>query len=122
MEFTVSRTLTITDENVADIYETACYGSIDYWCNEASIDTENRTMTFIEDDQDNTEHMITYERLAETVARLYQDDTIIADYIREYITDSFDKSDVEGMDLCYIDAEAADCIVQLAIFNKLVYA
>lgn len=116
-------TRNITDENVADIMGTAAYGGITYWAVEPTA--ADFAASPAEDvhviREDGNVHYLTPARIRQAtveVAEGKHTNTTIRDYVRA----AFDNWTAEdGIDCGDIDADAADCIVQVACFGELVY-
>lgn len=119
----------ITDENVQDIVDTAAYGGITYWASEpsqADFDAapEGTVATIYDSETDEPEgavHHLTADNIRQAVVDIVEKG-LTNSTIRDYITGAFDEWNSEdGIDCGYIDADAADCIVQVACFGKVVY-
>lgn len=127
----------ITDENVQDIIDTASYGGITYWAMEPSEEEfaglpEGKEYTIVEGWDDTA---FGGDREVDSVNYLSKDDVRLAyaklldpgqDYVNSeihgYILDSWrDRTDEDGIDAGHIDADAADVIVQVAIFDEVRY-
>jgi len=122
----------LTDENVDDIIETAQYGGITYWCVE--VPAHEREMAFAAnpdaamvfraedyDDEDST-FVVTKEDIRKAYfALLDLGQKHVNREIHGYFIDSWRDRDENGPDMGHIDADAADCIVQIAAFGEVVY-
>ncbi|MFE0964083.1 hypothetical protein [Streptomyces fungicidicus] len=128
----------ITDENVNDIMEIASYGGITYWAIEPTLEEfaglpEGKAYTIVEGED--ADPFFGGEREVEAVHYLSRDEIRVAytklldphqqyvnDEIAGYILDSWrERTEEHGIDAGYIDADAADVIVQVAAFGKVVY-
>lgn len=122
-------TRNITDENVDDIMTTAAYGAITYWAEEptqADFDAAKPDQHVIrvndEDDYDGPQTFwLTPAKIRQAIVEVaegrHTNDTI-AGYVRQAFRDWTAE---DGIDTGDIDADAADCIVQVACFGEVVY-
>jgi hypothetical protein len=115
----------LTDQNLLDMIEAAGYG-IGYWATEGQVDGAARTYTVHEADpcdDGNGVHVLTFDKLKEAYWTLVDpDQTFLTSRLHEYFLESYrERTPEDGIDCGYIDAEAADCLVQLAAFNTIVY-
>lgn len=129
-EISVTLNLKVTEENVVDILSTAFYGGISYWCPKVTRnngDTQGMAgnhlwrggeLVFWEDEEETGKnlkpHTMTLDNLLEGIRM----------YIEGGYTYSRDILDFDGdvtLDCGMVDAEVADCIVQLAVFGELIY-
>lgn len=119
-------TRNITAENVDDIMTTAAYGGITYWATEPTPENfaaapEGTHVIREADSEDVTPFYLTPAKIKEAVVEVAEGkhtNTTIRDYVRA----AFANWTAEGgIDCGDIDADAADCIVQVACFGELVY-
>lgn len=90
----------VTAQNVDDIMTTATYGGITYWAKA---------------------YQLSPAKIRQAVVEIAEGKHT-NDRIRDYVRAAFDGWSAEdGIDCGEIDAEAADCIVQVACFGKVVY-
>lgn len=125
----VARTIAITEEDIGDIICTALSGGINYWAcldntkeefdnkpSDVGVDEwttkillDGGTVTFVDYDYEYyEEYQLTLEGL------LYG--------IKLYVERGYDRLACftgEEVDLCNFDAECADVVIQLAIFNDV---
>lgn len=120
----------ITDEDVTDLMVTALEGGIGYWsCLDnsgpefesapeeettseavARILMEGREIKLLDEEDHDTVWILTLEKLFKGV-RLFIE--------KGY--DQYGAVSTQGMDLAEIDADCADSIVQLALFDEIVF-
>lgn len=119
---TVNISLNITAVMIDDILCTAFEGGINYWVSSVSVKDEDYhgkeyasqvvsaggVLLLIEDEND-TRHELDAAKLAEGIR-------LACLQIPKLIPEFSDYENSTG-----IDAEMADCIVQMAVFGKLVY-
>ena len=128
----------ITDDNVQDIIDTAAGGGITYWATEPTEEEfaglpEGKTWTIVEgsgacpffgeEREVEAVHYVGHNQIRAAYAKLldpYQQ--YVNGEIHGYILDSWrDRTEEDGIDTAHIDADAADVIVQVAVFGKVVY-
>lgn len=117
----------VTDEEIEDIIEAAGYG-MNYWAVRGEVDSEARTYTVTTDpDLIDDEEPVTvgYDQLLEVAFRIAGGQYEVNDGIREYFYDwheallaDDDESQYAGG---YIDSDAGDVLVQIAIHGEIVY-
>ncbi|AKY03826.1 hypothetical protein AVT29_gp71 [Streptomyces phage Amela] len=117
---------TITDENAQDIIDTAAYGGITYWAIEPTqkdfADAPEGTAATIRDGEEDQVHYLTLDQVKKAYRKLLKNEPrIVGPQVHGYIKDSWAERDEDGIDCGYIDADAADVIVQVAIFGEIVY-
>ncbi|MGW8953474.1 hypothetical protein [Streptomyces sp. NPDC055709] len=130
----------LTDENVQDIVDTARQGGITYWATEPTDEEfaglpKGKEYTIVEGTAPHPIFPFGDEREVDSVNYLSKDDVRLAfaklldpgqKYVNReihgYILDSWrDRNDEDGIDTGHIDADAADVIVQVAIFDEVRY-
>lgn len=111
-----------------DIFVTALEGSIKYWAaaktykwkkegsDDEDLDNFHAVVVDAEDEDAFPESTINQDTIVKGVNRILKGGFQIRDDIRESV-----KSGNEDNDACYIDADAADCIVQAGLFNDIVF-
>lgn len=122
MELKFDFTVTISEEDVNDILCTALEGGINYWAVKAIPEPEYKdeipsvafskgsNLKIVSDEGD--VYTMTQEGFKNSIER----------YAKEYDSSILPITpDGVHLDTCNIDAEAADIIIQLAIFNEIVY-
>ena len=132
-ELEVKIPVRLSDEDIEDLMVTAMEGGIGYW---ACLD--NTDARFADAPED--------ESLAETATKILLDGggvtfldnedrsqafilrlDLLLEGVRLYLTESYCtqnfemKNGVARLDMCMVDAEIADMIIQYALFGKLVY-
>lgn len=119
----ITKTIKITTEDIDDIMCTALEGGITYWCGKARVVGEylgeyasdqiarggKLILTDIEDEEEQYE--LTRPKLLKGIKL-----AIDQDYYSEY-----DWVNGNELDTCQIDADVADVIIQLALFDEIVY-
>lgn len=130
MEFwmlTVKKEIKVTQEDIDDIMVSALEGGICYWCCRAEVvgdylgeyaseqisrGGELKLHVFEPFDEDDTEeYTLTREKLLHGIKKAYEEG-----YYADY-----EWCDGKTLDCCQVDAEVADVIVQLALFDEWVY-
>jgi hypothetical protein len=108
-------TLEVEDSFVEDVLTTAFEGGINYWCSNVTVvEEEHKNVKYfsqviskggtlrLKDLEDGKEYILTEERFFNGLRK----------YVKAGGT----------LDLCQLDADDADKIVQYAIFDELVYS
>jgi hypothetical protein len=115
--------MAVSDEALQDILDTAGYG-IAYWCSSATNDPNAKTYSMLEREDEEEEHVVTYDKLHETFWRIVAGEFSMAGYVRKYfldaVVDGF-AEDSEDIDAGHIDGAAADVLVQCAAFGEIVF-
>ncbi|WP_031513656.1 hypothetical protein [Streptomyces sp. NRRL F-5123] len=127
----------LTDSIAQDIIDTAAEGGITYWAmrpTQAEFDAlpEGKTWTIVEGIDDRNfggkrevdgVHYLNADDVREAYAKLLDlDQGYVNSEIHGYIVQSWLDKDEEGIETGMIDADAADAIVQVALFGDLVYS
>jgi hypothetical protein len=116
----------VTDSDVEDIIETAGYG-IKYWADRAIVDSEARTYTVVTDTDLTDDEPVTldYDHLLDVAVRIAKGEYEVNEGIREYFYDwhkAVRKDDSESEYAGgFIDSDAGDVLVQIAIHGEIVY-
>lgn len=116
----------LTDENITDMLDAAGYG-IGYWAVRATVDEEARTYTVLpqedpNEDKDPEPVVLTFDQIAEAFDKLLNNDpALIGGYVHRYFLYAYADRKAGGIDAGHIDSEAADVLVQVAIWNEVVY-
>lgn len=112
----------VTDQLVSNIFETALHDSIDYWCEEIGVasvkvngETRIQSLSVREEDEDLT-IIVTASMVVEAIQKLLEGEVKVNNEIKSSIYKAVTENDAG-----YIDATAADVIVQVAAFNEIVY-
>ena len=124
-EFSISITkrIKLSAEDIDDIMCSALEGGITYWCNEAEVvgdylgeyahEQISRGGTLMLHDAEEDEvYELTLEKLLKGIQMA----------IYENCYAEYEWFNCEGVDPCQIDADVADCIVQFALFNEIMFA
>lgn len=115
--------VTLADEDVVDILEIAGYG-IGYWAAELVIHSEFDPPKFgVIEHEGQQWHERPFSDVRLAFGRLLaHDQKLVGDRLHAYVQHSVRDADVDGRpDLGHIDADAADVIVQVALFGEVVY-
>jgi hypothetical protein len=109
----------ITDQNVDDILAIASYGGITYWAIEPTLEE----FAGLPEGKAEKVHYLSRDEIRVAYTRLLDPfQTYVNDEIAGYILDSWrDRTEEGGIEAGHIDADAADVIVQVAAFGKVVY-
>jgi hypothetical protein len=117
----------VTDENVEDIMDTAAYGGITYWATnppEAVLEALPDGVHLIQDGEDDDKrYRLTTEQVRQAVLRVARNEPrVVNSTIQGYVQAAFANwTEEDGIDCGDIDADAADCIVQVACFGEITY-
>ena len=114
--------LTVTQEDIDDIIATALEGGINYWCHRAEVvggylgeyaseQVSRGGVLKLYDSEDDCIYELTLEKLLHGI-----EIACIDNWYSEY-----GWCDGKHIDTCQIDASVADIIVQLALFNEVIY-
>lgn len=113
----------VRNEDIDDIMVTALEGGINYWCRKAEVkgdylgeyasDQISRGGELVlHDAEENESYTLSKEKFMEGLKK----------YIAAGNTECIDReNDILSIDPGNIDAEAADCIIQYALFGDVVY-
>ncbi|WP_367135837.1 hypothetical protein [Saccharothrix sp. HUAS TT1] len=118
----------ITDENVDEIMDTAGYG-ITYWATsptegQLAKAPEDTSFVIVEDEEDGSGevHYLTRDHIRDAFLKILgPEQTLVNDRVQGYLLAAWRDRDGEGIDTTHVDSDAADCIVQVAAFGRLVY-
>lgn len=119
---TVIKRITVTPQDIDDIMACALEGGITYWCNQAEVVGEylgdyaseqiSRGGTLLlHDREEDAQYALNIEKFLVGLTKAIEDNWF-ASY--EWFND-------KELDTCNVDAEVADCIIQLAIFEDVIY-
>ena len=127
---TVRTDISVTDEDITDLIITALEGGIGYWAcldnsgpefenaaadecvseTSAKIILNNGSLSLIDEEDYDTLYVLTLDKLL--------------DGIRQYVEKGYDRNEVftgDSVDMGMCDSVCADSIVQLALFDDIVY-
>nr|DAK86987.1 MAG TPA: hypothetical protein [Caudoviricetes sp.] len=118
----VNKKYTVTPQDIDDIMVTALEGGINYWCRKAEVvgeylgeyasDQISRGGSLILYDAESSDHWeLNLEKLLYGIQKAIEDNWY----------DSYNWYIDGELDCCQIDAEVADTIVQLALFDDIVF-
>ena len=119
----INKNIIVTAEDIDDIMCSALEGGITYWCDEAEVvgdylgefaseQISKGGKLLLHDAEDMDEvYELTREKLLDGIKRA----------IAEQYYEDYGWVDGNRLDCCQIDAEVADCIVQLALFHDIVF-
>ena len=120
-KMTVYRQIVVTKEDIDDIMCAALEGGINYWCYKAEVVEDDYYGEYaseqishggslrLYDSEEDEKYVLTLDKFLNGIRLACRDG---------YGSDWFDG---ENLDCCQIDAEAADLIVQYALFGEVVY-
>lgn len=124
MEYTISveRKIKVTDKDIDDIITTAFEGGITYWCCKvevvgdylakfASEQISRGGTVRLYDSVEDTVYDLTLENFMEGLTKAIEDNWY----------DSYGWYDGNSIDTCNVDANVADVIIQLALFDDVIY-
>ena len=121
-KITATINVKVTAEDIDDIMATALEGGINYWCNKANVHGQylgeyaseqiSRGGTLkLHDMEENRNHLLTRNGLLKGIAK-----AIEGGYYADY-----NWHNGSEIDTCQVDAEVADVIIQLALFDDVIY-
>ena len=118
----INKKYTVTPQDIDDIMVTALEGGITYWCRKAEVvgeylgeyasDQISRGGSLILYDAESSDNWeLNLEKLLDGIQKAIEDNWF-SDY---------DWYVGGGLDCCQIDGDVADVIVQLALFDEIVF-
>ena len=118
----INKRIKVTAEDIDDIMHSALVGGITYWCNEAEVvgnwlgecvsEQISRGGTLkLHDAEEDEVYELTLEKLLNGIQLAVEEK-----YYEEYEWVLGD-----GLDVCQVDADVADVIIQLALFDTVVF-
>lgn len=121
-ELKIEITLSISDEDIDDIMCTALEGGITYWCREArmvcdylgeyaSEQISRGGELILVDIESDDEYTLTKQKMLNGI-RLA---------ISNHYYEDYKWWNSNGIDTCNVDADVADAIIQLALFEDIIY-
>lgn len=119
---------TLTDENITDILDAAGYG-IGYWASKATVDERARTYTVwpqggLDEVVDNmpAAKILSFQELENAFNLCLENEPkLIGRWVHRYFLLAYADRGVNGIDAGHIDADAADALVQVAMFGEVVF-
>ena len=121
-EIKIEKTIKVTQEDIDDIMCSALDGGITYWCHKAEVVGEylgeyaseqisRGGILLLHDAEEDEVYDLDLNHLLSGIRQAYE-----GNYFAEY-----EWCDGKTIDTCQVDAEVADVIVQLALFDEVVY-
>lgn len=117
----------VTDKNIDDIMDAAGYG-ITYWATQPTPEewAANTGADYLiveaPDEDERTVHPLSKAQVRAAFHKLRDPrQALVSPQHREPFMDAYKYGDEDGIDAGCIDADAADNLVQVAIFGQLVY-
>lgn len=118
----VNKEIRVTGEDIDDIMCAALEGGICYWCCRAEVvgdylgeyaseQISRGGILKLHDSEEDEVYELTREKLLNGIKRTYEEG-----YYADYEWCNGTK-----LDCCQIDAEVADAIVQIALFDEVIY-
>ena len=119
-KLSASVTFKVLDEDIDDIMCTALEGGITYWCNRAEIVGDKYLGEYASEQISRGGELRLYDCESDAVYTLTLDKFLRG--LATYVSGCYDIA-VDGgrVDPGQIDAEGADCIIQYAIFDDVIY-
>ena len=118
----ISTELTVTQEDIDDIMCTALEGGITYWCGKAKVVGEHLG-EYGSEQIARGGKLILYDIVEDAKYELAREDILkgIKMAVEQGYYDNYEWCDGHNLDTCNVDANVADVIVQLALFEDVVY-
>ena len=121
-KISIVKEIKVTQEDIDDIMCSALEGGITYWCRMAEVvgdylgeyaseQISRGGVLKLYDAEEDDIYTLTLEKLLDGIGQAYEEN-----YFKEY-----EWCDGKTIDTCQVDAEVADVIVQLALFNEIVF-
>lgn len=121
-EVEITTTLVVTQEDIDDIMATALEGGITYWCCKAEVvgdylgeygseQISRGGLLKLFDSEDDNVYELGLEELLCGIKKAYIDHWYF----------DYGWCDGKKLDTCQVDADVADTIIQLALFNEVIY-
>jgi len=118
----VTTTIRVTEEDIDDIMVSALEGGITYWCWKAEVvgdylgeyaseQISRGGILRLHDSEEDAVYELDIEKMLRGIEKAYADHWF-ADY---------GWCDGKTLDCCQVDADVADTIVQLALFDDVIY-
>ncbi len=128
MEIKVNSTHTFSKEDIADLIVTALEGGINYWCRKAVIkkDPDGNFMNVLPEDQDKVVYASDVIGYGGTLILFDAESSdkweLTPENVQKGIQMHCEKRNIAPSGLMdNYDADDADCIVQYALFNEIVF-
>ena len=119
---TITRQIKVTQEDIDDIMCSALEGGITYWCCRAEVVGEYLG-EYGSEQISRGGTLKLYDSVEDEVYELTLADVLkgIQLAIQEGYYADYGWCDGETLDTCQVDADVADCIIQFALFDEVVY-
>lgn len=114
---------TLTDQNIVDMLDAAGYG-IAYWASKATVNEEVRTYTvwWYDGDDEPAYQVVTFDEITEAFNKLLENEPkLVGAWLHKYFLYAYADRPEEGIDTGHIDADAADVLIQVAMFKEVVF-
>lgn len=110
----------LTQQDIDDIMVSALEGGINYWCREAEVVEEKRCGDWGHEQIARGGSLILHDAESSDKWELTLEKFLcgLGLYLGEAMSAAFEGEDIDSSDF---DADAVDCIVQYALFGKLVF-
>ena len=114
--------LTVTQEDIDDIMCTALEGGITDWCGNAQVVGEYLG-EYASEQIARGGKLLLYDMVEDQEYELTREDILkgIKMAVEEGYYDNYEWCDGKTLDTCNVDANVADVIVQLALFEDVIY-
>lgn len=109
----------VSDSDIDDIMVTALEGGIEYWCSEVKVVGERLGIEI--SDQISMGGSLLISSDGDMVPCVLSKDNFLKGLVK-YLSGHHECLYEGGIDLSCIDAGAADCIIQYALFDEIVFA
>lgn len=127
MKHAIEVELEVSQESLDCIIEMAGYG-IAYWASSATADNDARTYTVTESAEgDYDKHVVTYDKIVESFWKIANPgaevkglNLLTRDYALRAVVDGLIEGDGD-IDAGHVDSDLADQIIQLAIFDEVIF-
>lgn len=115
-------TLDLEEDFFIDVLETALYDGIWYWVEEIkySLDPDDEKSRAEQIIQDNCELTVTFDNGKNQETKVINKDIVYKGYKRYCKWRASRRLPIYN-DSCYIDSEEADIIIQLGLFNYIIF-
>lgn len=121
-ELEIKTMLTVTAEDIDDIITTAFEGGINYWCNRAEV-VGDYLGEFASDQISRGGAVRLYDAENDDVYELTLEKVLkgIQKACEEHWFQDYEWCDGKTIDTCQVDGAVADAIVQLALFDDVIF-
>jgi len=121
-EVQINTELTVTQEDIDDIMCTALEGGITYWCSKAKVVGEYLG-EYGHEQIARGGRLLLYDMVEDNEYEMTREDILkgIKMAVEHGYYNTYEWCDGRHLDTCNVDANVADVIVQLALFEDVVY-